>query len=51
MHRVTLLALNRKKMTELAKETTCRPGWWKACKEGPSWQGKTENEMETLQKL
>lgn len=26
MHRVTLVALNRKKMTELAKETTCRPG-------------------------
>lgn len=26
MHRVTLLASNRKKMTELAKETTCTPG-------------------------
>lgn len=26
MHRATLLALNRKKMTELAKESTCRPG-------------------------
>lgn len=50
MHRVTSLALKRKKRTALATETTCGH-CWQSYKEGLSWQGKPGNETETLQKL